>query len=553
MLVVQVVVRSWIGVLVSIGLVACGAGGPGGGDGGASPSAPTNVTATPGPGYVDVAWQHDGANVTGFVVERRVVVAAGALVRQQMLDGPWLLSVASSDDGEPLEVGSVGSEARSFRDVSVESGVTYRYAVRAVGSGGATSAAQESGEEGVTPAPPEFVVGSNPDPSRYLAAVVRDGDVPVAAANVSAFLIDHDDAFLPWRMYASSDEGGVALLEDFEARSWIPSGTYDVLVAAGAMSANAFVFALFEDVAVPGSVDVDLADPRLVEVDVTLDPESGHEALLEFGRQVRGWTLFSRPVFVGTGVTSVLLEPDRYETFTWYEATGDDPAMEIDEVDLTTARSYQLTLDEEQLVSVISDATLPATVADATARVCLRDARERRRHLFVQCPESQRVRVSPFATNVDADVRFDEGGSERLLQWHLGPREIAPPGGEVVLPFGGVITAEIDTFAPTYAPGDLVRVTGSVSDASGNPLEFVSTISRSPFRFESVRPTLLVVDATGETVYEETVWTLTASWGPEFTLADDAAPGEYVVTYRWDTGAYQGVLEATATFEVVTE
>ncbi|TVR97029.1 MAG: hypothetical protein EA416_00775, partial [Trueperaceae bacterium] len=400
-------------------------------------------------------------------------------------------------------------------------------------------------------------VGDNPDPSRYLAAIVRDGDVPVPQANVTGFLVGRDNGFGPWPMDATSDEGGVALLEDLEASTWIPSGTYDVLVAAAAATPNAFLVARYEDVAVPGVVDVDLADPRLVEVDITLDPDAAPDALVVFGRQVSGWTLFTDAVFVGTGVTTVLLEPERHQTYTWYGWRGDDPVLEIDEVDLTTARSHRLTLDEAQLVLVAVEPTLPQSVADATTRVCLSDARERHRHLFGFCPDMQPVRASPFVANLQADVRFDDdddGDVERVLRFDLGQRDIAPAGGELVIALGGVVTAEIDTLEATYAPGARVWVTGSVRDASGNPLDVVHTVTRSPFRIMTVRPMLVVTDALGEVVHEAEVFrTLSATWGPEFTLADDAAPGAYTATFTWDTGAYQGALEATTTFEVVAE
>jgi len=45
---------------------------------------------------------------------------------------------------------------------------------------------------------------------------------------------------------------------------------------------------------------------------------------------------------------------------------------------------------------------------------------------------------------------------------------------------------------------------------------------------------------------------LTPTWGPSFTLAADAEPGEYRATFRWDTGPYQGVVEVIATFDIVT-
>lgn len=96
------------------------------------PAAPTGVTATAGPGYIELAWTHDGANVTGFEVFRDV---QDALIGQQT---------------EPYA--SLGADARRFVDTEISLGQTYAYSVAADGGAlGSSTAAAAAGSVAVSP------------------------------------------------------------------------------------------------------------------------------------------------------------------------------------------------------------------------------------------------------------------------------------------------------------------------------------------------------------------------------------------------------------------
>lgn len=113
---------------VSLVLAACGGGGDQGGT--QPPAAPSNVVATPGPGYVTVTWQHDGQRATGFDVYR----TSGGSLRAQ---------VTTEAAGDPI--GTAPAVARSFKDDAITPGVTYTYSVEAKGSGGSSTASSASG------------------------------------------------------------------------------------------------------------------------------------------------------------------------------------------------------------------------------------------------------------------------------------------------------------------------------------------------------------------------------------------------------------------------
>lgn len=122
----------WMLALMSLGaLVGCG------GPGGPTPAAPTNVTVAAGAGFVDVTWEHDGANVTGFAIYRNVVAVGAAAA------------------GTPLA--EVGAAARSYRDTTTVPGVPYRYAVAAKGGGRRASMATPHEGEPVAAGEPRSV------------------------------------------------------------------------------------------------------------------------------------------------------------------------------------------------------------------------------------------------------------------------------------------------------------------------------------------------------------------------------------------------------------
>ena len=124
------------GVLAALVVVACG----GGGGAVSVPDAPTNVTATPGPGYVKVEWTHGGDGVESFQVHR---------------DG----GMAPQQAGEAEPYATVGADERSFLDRDVGLGQGYRYSVVAAGSGGTSSAAQQSGQDAVVEPGVDMVLG----------------------------------------------------------------------------------------------------------------------------------------------------------------------------------------------------------------------------------------------------------------------------------------------------------------------------------------------------------------------------------------------------------
>lgn len=105
------------GAALTLAMAACGGGGV------VAPTAPTNVTATPGPGYIKVEWAHSGSNVSAFQVHRE----GGPTVAQA---GPYA---------------TVDAQARAFIDSDVVPGETYTYSVLATGSGGASEAASQAG------------------------------------------------------------------------------------------------------------------------------------------------------------------------------------------------------------------------------------------------------------------------------------------------------------------------------------------------------------------------------------------------------------------------
>lgn len=107
------------GLLVA--LVSCGDPPP------PSASAPTDVTVSSGPGYMIVSWSHGGDGVQGFEVHRASVAGASVTAQQ----------------AEPIM--TLGPDERRYKDEDVEPGATYSYSVIALGSGGDSQPAQQSG------------------------------------------------------------------------------------------------------------------------------------------------------------------------------------------------------------------------------------------------------------------------------------------------------------------------------------------------------------------------------------------------------------------------
>lgn len=119
-------------------LTACGDQGPASAK---APTPPSDVKATPGPGYLTITWRDNSDNETGFEVYR---TAAAGLSAQQA----------------GTKVATVGANATSYvdRDIDLERG--YRYSVVAVNAQGSSPAAGVTDEAGV-PWHVDLMMGTN--------------------------------------------------------------------------------------------------------------------------------------------------------------------------------------------------------------------------------------------------------------------------------------------------------------------------------------------------------------------------------------------------------
>lgn len=540
-----------------LALAACAGNGTGGTA--TPPAAPTNVTATPGPGYVDVTWEHDGARVTGFVIERRQLddtgTAASSLSDSELVVAPRAATSASSvTPHDAVEVGTVGAEARTFRDEAVEAGVSYRYGVRAVGTGGSTSSTSETPAQGVSPQPPGDGIGSNPDPNRYLAAIVRDGSAPVANAIVSGFLVEHGDTLDPYRMTATSGDAGVAVMLDRQDVEHIPNGTYDVLVSAWLPSTRTYALTVVEDVPFPGTFEVDLSDAAFAEIAMDLNPDEASQAWVEFGRDLRGWTLYGRYVDLRDDApVTLLLEPLVYDSVIWLDWTVAEATHIVGTVDLTSASTLTLAAEVPPVALVTLDpapAPLPLGV-DLVAYACLREPRITHRQVVTPCMGTGAFRTVPWTAELIAGVYidlFDAIGEEWLFEWFLDERVMG--SADIDVTYGGAIDVSVSTDAATYQPGDTVALTGVIQDAFGNPKRRAQATFNGTT--EPIHANLEVFDPDGTRILDRwEVAALSDEPGSTFDLPPSAMPGTYALQYTYPTGPYQGDVVATTTFEVV--
>lgn len=116
------------GVMVSL-LAACGEPAQS-----KVPVAPTNVTAKPGPGYIEVNWDHPGANLQSFAIRRSPSETTPAGTGST----GFVLAQADAHAVVP-------ASERTFIDYDIEVGASYSYTVTAVGSGGSSQPAAAGG------------------------------------------------------------------------------------------------------------------------------------------------------------------------------------------------------------------------------------------------------------------------------------------------------------------------------------------------------------------------------------------------------------------------
>jgi hypothetical protein len=96
-----------------------------------TPLAPSQVTATPGPGYITVTWQDNSNNETGFVIYR---------------DGGAALQTQAAS-----KVGEVSAGITKFLDTTIGLSSDYRYSVVAKNADGESAKTQAAAPAKVTP------------------------------------------------------------------------------------------------------------------------------------------------------------------------------------------------------------------------------------------------------------------------------------------------------------------------------------------------------------------------------------------------------------------
>lgn len=114
-----------------------------------TPAAPSDVTATPGPGYVTVAWKDNSGNETGFEVYRSSPAQATSQSSGDSSVRPASGGFTAQQDDEPLA--TLPPDTTSYVDLDVELDTEYGYQVVAVGEDGSSGAAPTTSSASVQP------------------------------------------------------------------------------------------------------------------------------------------------------------------------------------------------------------------------------------------------------------------------------------------------------------------------------------------------------------------------------------------------------------------
>ena len=163
-------------LLIVISLVSCGGSSTepdtDDGDGPAqAPAAPTEVTATPGFGYITVTWKDNSDNETGFVIYRETL-----------------------DLNEGMQqLAEVGENQTTYTDNGVTEGISYTYAVTAKNAEGETPQVPQAGE----PVIPEDDDGDGLD----VTVTVSPNSVELAPGDTQTFSASvegSDDTSVTW-------------------------------------------------------------------------------------------------------------------------------------------------------------------------------------------------------------------------------------------------------------------------------------------------------------------------------------------------------------------
>ena len=92
-----------------------------------TPAAPSNITATPHPGFIRIEWQDNSTDETGFIIYREIVSTTN-LTTQAL-----------------TQLAEVPVDTTSYDDLDVSVGNTYRYALSARGAEGNSARTEQNG------------------------------------------------------------------------------------------------------------------------------------------------------------------------------------------------------------------------------------------------------------------------------------------------------------------------------------------------------------------------------------------------------------------------
>lgn len=389
----------------------------------------------------------------------------------------------------------------------------------------------------------------NPDPSRYLAVVVRDanGD-PVANRDVGFAWFGAQGHDIGTSIY-TTDTNGVATSLDHSTMPYLPTGAYSGMIAVDGADGMPGLFTACGNVPIPGTVAVQEGDPTLV--DVTLDVRDGTTPLV-------GTTVQFGYVWDQVARLSTRLDPGPTGTVEAVEGTY-LLGIAATEADTTYALYQPVTVQGDTTVSVdVSTAPtydLRYTVRDGGGTSASSGSVglfrvgtdvEQVRGVSVVTPN---VRVTPGTYDVNAGLTLrDSYTSWWSYGFSASALALSPAGSSRTLSIGGPLSARLTTDRATYAPGDTVDLRPEIRDAAGFGLYRVSHSDTATQTYELAKLTLTVRDASGGLVVE-TVTPYT--WVDSFALQSTAPSGTYTATLDWPIGPYRsGPLTATTTFQV---
>jgi len=542
-----------------------------------APSAPTILSINSGPGYVDIAWEHDGSDTDTYQVYRAEAAASSARAASPFITvanvGTMAFSagdVTSLTAGEWQPAGSASSTDRSYRDTGATEGASYFYAVTARNADGAESALPEASGEPAIVEPTGNPPGANPDPSRYLAIIVKNfiGN-GVEGVDVHVALLPTDGSHETMGYTSGvfvTDASGVAVVTDEEFEElfdepFVAAGEYHVSVFVDykGLSPTAAV-SVIRNMTIPGTIVIDpLADGfwpvelsvhdggRAVEAAVqVVAPIDDMNTVMGFVR------LHHRTVYFAAGSYQLMItqrhEPDPFSLTIPVTIDG-AKRVRFDAAEQTDVVTFLTPLDTNGINHPVS------WYASYLWRAG--DGWSEGMNFGTAGPTS---RWSPGLYRYSAILRMVTVDNELWL-YSLAPSvehnaidlDLSTPGATVEYPIGGqasvnLVHNPVRQYSPelqtSYQTGDRVYFLARVYDAYDNiirgvfPTAVCSLNVRDPSETE-----VLTVTADSQVL-------LRGATDASHVIAPDAPRGTYTVRVTCDLGPYDSSVTGETTFIV---